>query len=79
MTEPKSPNIFEREAIQLGYNIPKTRFTFNGSILDGISFRATVLAPDDEIVVHPSVLTKILNNGVKENGLIDIYIKREEV
>lgn len=79
MTEPKQPNIFEREAIQLGYKLPKTKYTFNGSILDGISFRATVLAPDDEIVVHPSVLTKILNNGVKENGLIDIYIKEEDL
>jgi hypothetical protein len=48
-------NIFEREAIQLGIALPTKRLEFLG-----LKWGQTDLAPEDEIIIHPIMLDKLL-------------------
>jgi hypothetical protein len=70
MTAPRVPNIFEREAIQCGYLLDESYMVAHSGALKGIKIRQSALAPEDEIIVHPSIKDKILNNC--RNNAIDI-------
>jgi hypothetical protein len=69
MTEPRVPNIFEREAIQQSCKLDETYMVINSSVLAGIKIRQSSLAPKDEIIIHPSILIKIINN-VKDGEIL---------
>ncbi len=72
----KVPNIFEREAIQLGYTLPEEPYLmFKQGLLQDIKIVQTNLAPEDAIYVHPSIVGRMLNNSKNMNGYIDIIKK----
>ncbi len=48
---------------------------FKNTILDGIKVRQSVNAPEEEIIVHPSVMAKILNS-THLNHFVDVFIKK---
>ncbi len=78
MTEPKVPNIFEREWIQQGYtkdavkHMQENALTFNFGPFRGIPIYQTVNAPEDSIYVNPAVMAQML-----ENFATDVNYKNE--
>ncbi len=71
-------NVIEKKANELGYSLKDTDYVvIPNSILGNIKIRQTVLAPEDEIYIHPLIMGYILNND-SLNHLVDVFIHKAE-